>query len=339
MRTVFLTALATSLAVPPFLLGQTPDDSEWNHFSTEARLSFNIRARFQNVGGVGSVPPPAPSSGGAADRTYGDGFVKVDSSGNQGGLTWNWGYKNNSQVPGNDTVQFHTSSLTGVTTSRRDDPSLGFELGYVRDFGHERWGNWGLKTAFAYNTIRLEDRQGYSVDVSQVTDSYPLNGLLAPLAPYNGAFQGPGIAIGSTPTRSSQTTPRGAQISGSRSVDADLYQLHLGPDAKYWISDRLSLEVSAGLALGIIDSTLSYSESIATSDSTRSISGGHQGTGILPGVYVEAELNYRFWRSASVFGGVGFEYLGTFNQSAGPRSVQLDLSETVIGLAGLRWSF
>ncbi len=339
MRTVFLTALATSLAVPPFLQGQTPDDSEWNHFSTEARLAFNIRAKFQNVGGIGAVPPPPPSSGGAVDRTYGDGFVKVDSSGNQGGLSWNWGYKNASQVPGNDTVQFHASTVTGVTTSQRDDPSLGFDVAYVRDFGHETWGRWGLKTAFGYNSIHLEDRQVYSADVSQVTDSYSLHGLLAPLAPYTGSFQGPGIAIGSTPTRSIQSSPGGAQISGHRSVDADLYQLHLGPQATIWFSDRLALEVSAGLALGIVDSTLSFSETVVTGDSTRAISGAHQDTGILAGAYVDAVLSYRFWRSASVFGGVGFESLGTFNSSAGPRSVQLDLSETVVGLAGVRWSF
>ena len=172
-----------------------------------------------------------------------------------------------------------------------------------------------------------------------MTDAYPLHGLLAPLAPYAGAFQGPGIAIGSTPNRSTQTTLGGSQISGSRGVDADLYQLRLGPDATYWFSERLSLEVSGGLALGVIDSTLSFSESIVTSDSTRAISGRHRDTGILPGVFVEAELSYRFWRSASIFGGIGFEYLGTFNQSADLRSVELDLSETVIGLAGVRWSF
>lgn len=346
MRPVLLSALAATLtasaliqAESPGLASATADDAEWNHFTTEARLVFNVRARFQNVGGFGVVPPPPPSNGGAVDRTYGDGFVQVDSSGNQGGLTWNWGYRNSSQIPGNDTIQFHASSVSGVTTSRRDDPSLGFEFSYVRDFGHEDWGSWGLKTGFGYNNFRLEDRQLHLADVSRLTDTYALSGVQVPLAPYAGSAQGPGVSIGSTPTRSIQTVQGGAQILGGRTVDADLYQFHLGPNVDLRLSDKVSLEVGGGLALGIVDSSLSYAETLITSDSTRLLYGSHQDSGILPGVYFEAELRYRFWRSASVFGGVGFQYLGTFNQSAGPRSVQLDFSETLIGLAGLSWSF
>ena len=49
------------------------------------------------------------------NRNYADGYVHVDSSGNAGGQTWNWGYQNASQVQGN-TLTMHSASVTGNGT-------------------------------------------------------------------------------------------------------------------------------------------------------------------------------------------------------------------------------
>lgn len=337
MKTSFIKSVAAvaAVGVAPFTLAAQDDSSaDWNHFSLDARLGFNVRAKFLNVGEVAAQP----ALGGALNRSYSDGFVNVDSSGNQGGLTWNWGYKNPSQIQG-DNLLLHSFAVDGVTSTRRDDPSLGFQFSYARDFDHESWGAWGVKFAFGYTPLSLVQRQPVTGDATQITDAYALGGIQAPLAPYSGSLNGPGAVIGSTPTRSTALVAGGATISGSRRIDADVYDFHLGPNIAFNLTHRLSLELSGGLALGVVDSAFTYSDVTTTGSGSVSSAGSGHDTGALIGVYGEGELAYRFWRSASVFVGAEFQYLGNYQQNAGVRSVQLDLSQTIFGLAGLRWSF
>ena len=57
---------------------------------------------------------PGPPTGHAVNRTYDDGYVLVDSTGNSFGLTWNWGYLDTSQYfAASDTYHFHTIQITG----------------------------------------------------------------------------------------------------------------------------------------------------------------------------------------------------------------------------------
>lgn len=331
------TVVAAAVSAAPFALrAQNDDGSEWNHFGAEARAGFNLRAKFLNEGAVAAPLPPA--AGGAVNRSYGDGFVNVDSSGNQGGLSWNWGYKNSSQVQG-DNLVFNANAVGGASSIRHDDPNLGFEFNYVRDLAHEDWGAWGLKVSFGYTRVDLRDNAPHTADATLISDAYPLNGVQAPLAPYAGGFNGPGALLGSTPTRSVTSVPGGALVTGSRRLDADVYDFHLGPDASFRLTRDLSLELSAGLALGVVDGEFAFNESTATAAGVFAASGATRNSGMLLGVFGEAQLDYRLCRSGSVFVGVQFQHLGNFDQGAGGRAAQLDLSQTLFGLAGLRWSF
>ena len=57
---------------------------------------------------------PGPPTGHGIDRTYDDGYVLVDITGNSFGLTWNWGYVEASQYfAATDTYHFHTIQITG----------------------------------------------------------------------------------------------------------------------------------------------------------------------------------------------------------------------------------
>jgi hypothetical protein len=335
----FMAVAATMAAAPFAVRAQDEGDSGWNHFGMDARLGFNIRAKFMNEGGFAASAPPPPAAGGAVNRNYKDGFVNVDSSGNAGGQTWNWGYQHASQAPGNDTLLMHVDSVGGVNLTRQDDPSLGFEFSYARDFAHADWGNWGVKFAFGYSRINLQDNQPQTASVTQITDTYALGGIQVPLAPYNGSLNGPGAVIGSAPTsRTTTVVPGGAMNTGSRGIDATLYDFRLGPNAEFRLSKRLSLQLSGGLALGVADSTFSFSET-TTAAGVVSASGSSHDTGFLVGAYAEAGLAWRFWRSASVFAGVEFQYLGDFQQSALGRAAQLDLGQAVFCKTGLQWRF
>src|SRR4030095_10203899 len=79
-----------------------------NRFGLSYRSGFNINGTFKGLGGLPAQTNPGPPTGRAA-RVYDDGYVLTDSGANPG-LTWNWGYQNASQVPGNDTIQFHSTS-------------------------------------------------------------------------------------------------------------------------------------------------------------------------------------------------------------------------------------
>lgn len=57
---------------------------------------FGVEASFSNLGSFSS-PNAALPLGAGVDRNYDDGYNRLDSSGNAGGLTWNFGYANASQ--------------------------------------------------------------------------------------------------------------------------------------------------------------------------------------------------------------------------------------------------
>ena len=309
----FLRAIAIGgvfTAVPLLVLAQDDNPSDWNHFGLDFRMGFNIQAKFTGAG-VLAAPPP-PSAGPAVNRAYSDGFVNVDSSGDAGNLTWNWGYQHSGQVSGG-TLLMHDTSVSGGSIN--DDPNLGFEVSYVRDLGHESWGRWGVKVAFGYTEMDLR------TSVQLITDAYQLGGVTPPLAPYAGSFSGPGSVIGSSPTRS-------IAPGGNWSLDATLYDFRLGPTVDLNITKRLSVELGGGLAVGVVDSTFAVNETTTTSSTACQV-----------GAYAEAGLAYRVCAAASLFAGAQFQYLGDFNQSVGGRNAQLDLSQSVFCVLGFEFHF
>ncbi len=243
--------------------GQTEGDSDWNHFGINFRLGLNIKAKFSNVGTFTGQSAP-PLSGGV-DHNYSDGFVRLDSSGDRGGVTWNWGYQNASQISGNGTLLMHSASSDGATSAANDDPRLGLDVNYARDLGCIGSGRWGLKVALGFTDVKIRDTQPLSGAVNLITDAYSLGGITPPQAPYAGSFYGPGPVISDTPTRSMATIPGGAVISGSRQLDSWLYDFRFGPYLEVPLVQKLSLEMGVGLAVGVADSTFSFADTATTS--------------------------------------------------------------------------
>ena len=99
------------------------------------RMSYNISARFRNLGGFASASRPGPATGSNVDRTYDNGFNKVDVSGNAGGQTWFWGYNDASQIVGDTVVMSSSSSSGNVSSEASDDPHHGMEVTYNLELG------------------------------------------------------------------------------------------------------------------------------------------------------------------------------------------------------------
>jgi hypothetical protein len=330
---IALGVLATRVAA----WGQSTSDSEWNHFGLDFRVGLNIKTKFNNIGASTAV---VPSALGGTDHNYADGFVRVDSSGDRGALTWNWGYQNASQISGQDTLLLHAASTQGASVVGKDDPRLGFEANYARDLAYFGSGRWGLKLALGYTDVQVRDSQALSGNVNLVTDAYALGGITPPVAPYAGSFSGPGPVIGDTPTRTISTVPGSALITGSRQLDVWLYDLRFGPYLELPLVERLTFQVGAGVAAGLVDSTFSFSDTTAmTSAGSVRSTGSGQKTGSLLGFYGEAGMAYQLLPRASIFAGGQFQYLGEFNQSVGGRAAQLDLRRSIYLVVGVQWHF
>lgn len=307
-----------------------------NWFSIGPRFGLNINGRFKHLGNATSQPGPA--TGGSTDRTYDDGYVKADSSGNSGGLTWNWGYNNASQVQG-DNLAFHsTSSSKNGQLENDGDPQLGFDLAYGRRLGKILNGSWGMEAAFDFTTTSIRDNRSLNGNGTLITDTYPLGGTMPDQPPYFGSFNGPGALIGSNPNRTTSADP--FVVDGRRKLDATLYSLRLGPYLEFPIVKRLSARLTGGLALAMADSKFSFHDTIIF-DSGRSAnrSGSSSGTDFLVGGYFGGELSYAITSRVDLFAGAQYEYLGAFSRSAAGEQAQLDLSAGVYVNVGARFNF
>src|SRR5665213_1314547 len=179
-----LIGLGAVFAIIPFsVCAQDDTDTNWNHFGLNFRAGFNIRAKFSEPSS-GAPFPIGPGGGPALNHQYTDGFVNVDSSGNQGGQTWNWGYQHASQVSGGDVLMHANGGMAGGSEETTDDPNLGFDFNYVRDLGHYNWGQLGIKIASGYTHVQVRDNNPMTEKAESITDTYALNGVTAPVAPY-----------------------------------------------------------------------------------------------------------------------------------------------------------
>jgi hypothetical protein len=276
---------------------------------------------------------------GGVDHAYADGFVNVDSSGDRGGLTWNWGYQNASQIIGKETLMMHAVRTEGISSTAGDEPYEGFEVNYARDLAHFGSGRWGLKLALGFTDMKIRDSQALNGNLSLVTDAYQLGGITAPLPPYSGSFNGPGPLIGDTPTRTTTTVPGGAQITGNRQLNVWLYDLRFGPYLELPLVQRLTIQIGGGLAAGLVDSTFFFSDTTLTSAGIEQAAGRGQNTESLLGFYGEAGLAYQVLPQTSLFAAGQFQYLGEVQQSAASRSVQLDLRRSVYFVVGAQLHF
>jgi hypothetical protein len=318
-------------AVPFSVLAQDDADSNWNHFGLNFRAGFNLRATFSEPSSA--ALPPGPGAGLALNHQYSDGFVNVDSSGNHGGQTWNWGYQHASQVSGGD-VLMHAAGAEGGSERTTDDPNLGLDFNYVRDIGHYSWGQWGIKIASGYTHVQVRDNDPMNVKSETVTDAYALNGVTPQVAPYSGSFGGPGPVLGSEPVSRTLGTSE-AIISGSHSVDAALVDLRLGPSFNIPLFKRFSVQGGGGLAVGLLESHFAFSENSGAG----TVSGGNNRAGFVVGAYAEVGFAYQICHSTSIFTGAQFESLGDFKQSADGRSADLNLGQNIFYELGVQWQF
>ena len=343
MKQIVLTLTLTLVAATPFAVrGAENAPESLDRFSLGARFGMNFKADFHNSATFNSAGAGPATAG--ADHTYDDGgYVRVDSSGNAGGLTWNWGYQAASQVVG-DTMQFHATQIGQSSRSdingATDDPQFGTELTYQRVLGplplaHARWG---LEAALGYTDLGLQNNSSGSGVGTTTTDTYQLNGVLPPSAGYNGTYSGPGALLGDTPTRTTASSV--TTLNTHEKLSGNLYTIRLGPFAEVNFTPEFSLAVSVGLSLAPASVDYDFSERTTTAAGATSVVTGHASDNtFLYGGYVGATLRYDFDPCWGVFAGAQFQSVTDLDLSIGTRTAQLDQSATIYGTLGVSLRF
>jgi hypothetical protein len=331
---------------------EAPAADSLNRFGLAWGISFNLQVGFKNVGAFAAQTDPGPATGGRFNRTYDDGFNRVDITGNNHGpgyanTTWYWGYESGSQIvpsTGNpQSVVMHSSSSGGAATiGRDDDASPGVEFSYSRELlRHEHW-RLGLEGVLGYTELNIEDSAAASAGVSQITDAFAVpassSGQFLPSPGLGATAQGPGAVIGSAPSRT--TSILAGQVAGNRRFRADLFGLRLGPYFEVPLGKKAAFDLSGGFALMYVNSDFSFNETTAVSGlgsiSSRA-SGSHDD--LLPGGYVAGAFSYAITRDWTAFAGAQAQDVGTYTHTEGGRQAVLDLRQLVFVTLGVFYSF
>ena len=346
------TAAAADLAKPPPPpLERTYFDST-NRITGSVRFGLNISGKFKNTGG--SLNPNANAANGRRTGkgdpyNYDDGYVLTDVSGNAGNQSWYWGYDKASQVnaSGADTIDMHRTTASGLPKENSSDDSVstGFEvtydylLGVKEDWHHLRYG---IEAAFNFMPIDFNSGGSYNATVSQRTDTYGYtSGTTPPGAPYQGGYGGPGFVINTPPLGSSTAIIPGATIVAQQHFNADLFGFRLGPYIETPLSEKLSLHLSGGLAVGILDASASWKETVTLPNAGGSTTtkGSGTDTSVLWGYYVGLDAVYQLNERWGVDVGVQLQDLGTYSHNFSGRTAELDLSGSIFIQAGISYSF
>lgn len=321
-----------------------------NRVTLSLRFGLNISGKFKNTGGSLTGAAGSGRRTGHGDNfNYDDGYVLTDISGNVGGQTWYWGYDSASQVnaSGANSIDFHRDTALGVPgeNSGDDSPYIGLELTYNYELGvKENWHHlrYGLEAAINYMPIEFNSGGLFNATLSRQTDTYDYTaGTTPPGDPYQGSFGGPGFVINTPPASSVTTLIPGATFLAQQHFDANLWGIRLGPYVEMPLSEKWSLHLSGGLALGLLDGTASWKETITLPGGGGSTtkSGGGDDLDLLCGYYIGLNAAYQFNEKWGVEAGVQFQDLGTYNHDFGGRTVELDLSGSIFIHAGVSYSF
>src|SRR5436190_22423786 len=104
---------------------EEPSAPMLNRMGLNYTMGLNFKVDFRNLGGL-RLSDPGAASGSAVNRNYDNGYNRVDVAGNQGGLTWNWGYRSaNSAEPGSLVLQGDRTPVTATTGKYREGGEKG----------------------------------------------------------------------------------------------------------------------------------------------------------------------------------------------------------------------
>lgn len=328
-------------------------DTWLRHFRVGMSFGLNIKTEFKTTGSLPiSGSSPGDPTNASVDHFYDDGYVRVDDTGNakdpNTGVpsTAFWGYQSNSQLTGaapNQVLTYHSSKFfTGSGNNSADaSPALGFDMAYGSTIA--KWERLAVGWEFGFNltTVGAKDRQPIAATLTQAVHTYGTGGTAnIPAAPYNGPFNSAGNPlINAVGTALPDITLPGT-ITGTRSLDSLLYQFRLGPQIRWEMVPRWTLNGSLGGAFGLVDADYTYNEKInLTNGSVTSNRGKFGALDTIYGGYAGAVVMYDTGNQWEAYLGAHFFTMSDAKVSSGSREAKMGLGAAIYISAGINWTF
>ncbi len=321
-----------------------------NRFSLKATFNFNIKADFTSTtpNHTGALVP-------GVNRSYDDGYVNVDISGNAGGTTWNWGYNNNGQYLAADpaapflgasSLAFHSvnSLADGTTRGSRDRMVPGFELAYEEVLGRfhiteKRRANVGVLMTVGYMQLGQRDSGSLAGFAGLTTDKYATGAVLPPLAPYFGTFAAAGPLIPDVPADRAVTVVAATGTVNNK-VEGSLYGFNLGPFIELPLHDRVSLTLGGGLGVVYASTTYSYTDTVVVPGVVTAVRSGRVAADDwLFSATARANLYVALSEAWSWELGLAYQYAGNSRSTVQGKSSNLKLDGIMTVNTGLNYAF
>lgn len=323
------------------LITPAPETSPWRVGAAYAPI-FGLDVRFKGLGTYQSAYPVQPISAGAG-YDYDDGFVHVDSSGNLGGQTWNWGYQNADQASENSVTMSLSSSTADARAREADEIAQGIDLFAYYTLGKLDLGgkeaSWGLRGGLHYGHADVKNRGNLSTGTITVRDTYTLDPAgVMPGAPYSGSFGGPGPLLNDTPTRN--FVNGSATVTGSRELDISMATLSFGPWIEIPVTEDFSVTLEAGLNAAIARGDYDFdSTTTILNVGTVQSRGSASDTKILPGVYVGASAIYELNQNWALQLSGRYQSMDRFSLNDGGSTATLNFDSAFILSGGVMYHF
>ena len=339
-----LIGFVPALSAQPDTFGGDPDSSafilvpqdtdDWTrHFYIGALVGMNISANF-SLNGTFGISGNNPALG-----LFDNGYVRVDNTGDAGGGTTYWGYKNASQLNGSTLTMDAATSFSGTSNTKADGGAFpGFEMGYGGNLWYWKHARVGWELGFGLLPINITDNSSLSATVNQSSYTFNVGNTVIPEAPYSGNPSGSSALIFDTATTTNQSVTVGT-VTGRHSLDVMLYTLRLGPTFYWDLTDHLSLSLGAGPAVGIVSGDYKYDETVTANGVSASNSGHIEGTDLVYGGYANAMVICHVVDNGDIFAGAQFMPMSNATISGGGREGRLNLGGQLYFSVGVNWPF
>lgn len=319
-----------------FGLQKVSNDDDWTrHFRVGAVVGLNVSANF-NENGVFNVS--------GNNGTYANGYVHPDPANPGDAYTRDWGYDNASQYNATAqtlTMQGAASYSTAGSSQDSGGPFVGFDLAYGGNLWYWHGIRIGYELGFDLMPVSVSDHEPFSATVIQNTYTFDTANLAIPAAPYHGNGGAGGALFPVNAMATNQTSAVGG-ISGTRTLDATLYAIRLGPSFYYDLNNRIGVEAGGGPAIGIVTAEYKYNETVTVNGVGTRNTGSFDGTDIIFGANINATVMFHFQdndRNADVFIGAEYAPMGNASFGSNGRNAKLNFGGQVYLTAGINWPF
>ena len=354
MKPTFLLIL---LAATSSTQAGTPEDaitlpeaaSPWR-FGTGYAPLIGLKTEFTGLGKFNSNFKPQPTGGGQ-NYNYDDGYVRVDSSGNIGGKTWNWSQSSDTQVNRSNGGSIDFSITHSVSNGRAEEDAsanAGVELYTYYDMGavgipglKQHGATWGFRGGLHYAHIDVESNNSIRSDLTTLTDSFALEGVTLPTTPNQGSFYGPGPLINDSPSRNITISTGGrALVAGSRHLDVDLTTFNFGTYLEVPVAPKFDLLFEAGVSAAVASGSYDFeSSTTATGLGTQASSGSDSETSVLTGFYLGVGGTYQLSDKWSIQAAGRYQCMEDFELGANGSNASLSFDSAFVLSLGALYSF